>query len=173
MTDEKEGGAGVFCNNDQDKSREQTREQRILEWYFRLNRLHRKVVEQELSTTGVYRSQHRILMCLAKNPHISQTELAERQEVSTSAIAVSLKKLQQGGYIQKELDQRDNRFNQICITEKGQKVVEESRNIFQRIEEEMFRGFSDEELKVFGDTLEQICGNLERISKGEKQESKK
>ena len=119
MADEKEGGAGVFCNNDQDKSREQTREQRILDWYFRLNRLHRKVVEQELSTTGVYRSQHRILMCLAKNPHISQTELAERQEVSTSAIAVSLKKLQQGGYIQKELDQRDNRFNQICITEKG------------------------------------------------------
>ena len=51
--------------------------------------------------------------------------------------------------------------------------MEESRNIFQRIEEEMFRGFSDEELKVFGDTLEQICGNLERISKGEKQESKK
>ena len=87
----------MFCNNDQDKSREQTREQRILDWYFRLNRLHRKVVEQELSTTGVYRSQHRILMCLAKNPHISQTELAERQEVSTSAIAVSLKKLQQGG----------------------------------------------------------------------------
>lgn len=173
MTDEKEGGAGVFCNNDQDKSREQTREQRILDRYFRLNRLHRKVVEQELSTTGVYRSQHRLLMCLAKNPHISQKELAERQEISTSAIAVSLKKLQQSGYIQKELDQRDNRFNQICITEKGQKVVEESRNIFQRIEEEMFRGFSDEELKAFGGALDRICGNLERISKGEKQESKK
>ena len=72
----------MFCNNDQDKSREQTREQRILDWYFRLNRLHRKVVEQELSTTGVYRSQHRILMCLAKNPHISQTELAERFHLS-------------------------------------------------------------------------------------------
>lgn len=160
----KEGGAVLFCNDDQDNSKEQ----KILNRYFRLNRLHRKVVEQELNATGVYRSQHRLLMCLAKNPHISQKELAERQEISTSAIAVSLKKLQQGGYIQKELDQRDNRFNQICITEKGQKVVEESQNIFQRIEEEMFRGFSDEELKAFGGALDRICGNLERICQNEK-----
>lgn len=158
----------MFCSNDQ----EMTREQRVLDWYFRLNRLHRKVVEQKLSETGVYRSQHRILMCLAKNPHISQTELAERQEVSTSAIAVSLKKLQQGGYIKKELDQRDNRFNQICITEKGQKVVEESRNIFQMIEETMFDGFSDQELAAFGDSLNRICANLERISGSEKHDQK-
>ncbi len=159
----------MFCNDDQDNSKEQ----RILNRYFRLNRLHRKVVEQELNATGVYRSQHRLLMCLAKNPHISQKELAERQEISTSAIAVSLKKLQQGGYIQKELDQRDNRFNQICITEKGQKVVEESRNIFQRIEEEMFQGFSDEELRAFGGALDRICGNLEQICQNEKQEPQK
>ena len=44
----------MFCNNDQDKSREQTREQRILDWYFSLNRLHRKVVEQEVRTTAYF-----------------------------------------------------------------------------------------------------------------------
>lgn len=158
----------MYCDNDQEKSMEQ----KILDRYFRLTRLHRRVVEQELNVTGVYRSQHRILMCLAKNPNISQTELAERQEVSTSAIAVSLKKLQQGGYIQKELDKRDNRFNQICITQKGREVVERSRDIFQEIEKKMFLGFSEEEMETLASSLERLCANLEHISKDDKSDGK-
>ena len=107
MADEKEGGAGVFCNNDQDKSREQTREQRILDWYFRLNRLHRKVVEQELSTTGVYRSQHRILMCLAKNPHITQKALAAALGKSERTIKTRMSTLQEKGLIQRKNGKRN------------------------------------------------------------------
>ena len=50
-------------------------------------------------------------------------------------------------------------------------MVEESRNIFQRIEEEMFRGFSDEELKAFGGALNRICGNLERLCAAEQEDT--
>ena len=46
--------------------------------------------------------------------------------VSGATMAVSLKKLEKGGYINRLVDQHDNRCNQICITEKGREVVEES-----------------------------------------------
>ena len=37
-----------------------------------------------------------------------------------------LRNWKEGGYIRRLVDQEDNRCNQICITDKGRKVVEDS-----------------------------------------------
>ena len=37
-------------------------EHRLIEKYIRVTRLHRSVIEHRLEGTGVYRSQHQILM---------------------------------------------------------------------------------------------------------------
>ena len=105
---------------------EMTLEMRLLDKYMRISRHHRAVMERMLSTTGVYRSQHKILMTISHNPNISQKELADRNEVSTATIAVSLKKIEKGGYIKRLVDEKDNRYNQICITQKGQEIVDKS-----------------------------------------------
>ena len=80
--------------------------------------------------------------------------------MSGATIAVSLKKLEKGGYIRRLVDQEDNRCNQICITDKGRKVVEDSVKIFRRIECRMFEGFSENDMKVLGELLDRIYGNL-------------
>ena len=64
------------------------------------------------------------------------------------------------GYIRRLVDQEDNRCNQICITDKGRKVVEDSVKIFRRIECRMFEGFSENDMKVLGELLDRIYGNL-------------
>ena len=48
----------------------------------------------------------------------------------------------------------------ICITDKGRKVVEDSVKIFRRIECRMFEGFSENDMKVLGELLDRIYGNL-------------
>ena len=65
-----------------------TEECRLVEKYVRTTKLHRKVLEQELSSTGVYRSQHQLLMFVADHPEVSQKELARLHGVSTATIAV-------------------------------------------------------------------------------------
>lgn len=135
---------------------------RLIEKYIRVTRLHRSVVEHRLEGTGVYRSQHQILMYVSNNPNVSQKDLAKMYGVSGATIAVSLKKLEKGGYIKRMVDQDDNRCNQICITEKGRKVVEESILIFQRLESCMFEGFSEHDMNVLGTLLDRIYGNLDR-----------
>ena len=50
--------------------------------------------------------------------------------VSRATIAVSLKKLERRLY-KAPGRQEDNRCNQICITDKGRKVVEDGVKIFQ------------------------------------------
>ena len=118
--------------------------------------------EHRLEGTGVYRSQHQILMFASHNPNVSQKDLAEMYGVSGATMAVSLKKLEKGGYINRLVDQHDNRCNQICITEKGRKVVEESVLIFQRLERCMFEGFSEHDMDVLGNLLDRIYGNLDQ-----------
>ena len=94
----------------------QSPEHCLIETYIRVARLHRSMMERRLDGTGVYRSQHQILMFVSDNPNVSQKELARMYGVSGATIAVSLKKLERGGYIRRLVDQEDNRCNQICIT---------------------------------------------------------
>lgn len=133
---------------------------RTIDALIQMMRLHRTVLEYGLRETEVYRSQHQILMYLADNSNVSQKEIADLHHVSTATIAVSLKKLEQGGYISRMVDHDDNRCNKICITEKGKAVVKNSRKIFQEIEQQMFAGISEEETKQLRATVAKISDNL-------------
>ena len=135
---------------------------RLVEKYMKINRIQRSVIERQLGKTGVYRSQHQILMFVADSPNVSQKEIAAKYGVSTATIAVSLKKLEKGGYIRRIVDEKDNRFNQICITEKGRKVVDDSVKTFTRIDNRMFEGFSEEEFKSLEQLLDKVFHNLEK-----------
>ena len=56
--------------------------------------LFHRLLERQVSHTGVFPSQHRLLMELDRNPACAQMELAEKFGVSAAAITVSLKKLE-------------------------------------------------------------------------------
>lgn len=131
---------------------------------MRIMKLHRFILDERVKQTGVYRSQHQILMMLSDHSNVSQKEIAERLYVSTATIAVSVKKLEKGGYITRVVDQEDNRLNKLCLTEKGKYMVGHSREFFHNVEAQMFCDFSTEELSVMGQHLDRIYDNLCQIS---------
>lgn len=141
----------------------ETRNHKLVEKYIMANKLHRMYLERELNKSGVYRSQHQLLMYISRFPNASQKEIATRQHVSTATIAVSLKKMEKGGYISRVTDKNDNRYNQICITPKGQAIVEGSEKIFRKVENALFTGFSEEELNQFEEFLDKVRLNLEYL----------
>jgi len=118
---------------------------------------HRKIMQHYLDETGVHHAQHRLLMEIHRNPNASQKEIANVMDVSAATIAVSLKKLEKGGYIHKVMDEADNRLNQITITDKGNRVVAQSKQIFESTDRKLFEGFTDEEK----DTLSYLLGKLD------------
>ena len=131
--------------------------------YIYGNRLHRAVLERHLNKTGVYRSQHQILMFISRPPNSSQKDIANTFHVSTATIAVSLKKLEKGGYIKRIVDQEDNRFNKICITDKGSEIVESSKKFFQFVEEQMFADFSQDEMECLLGLFKRMNTNLQKL----------
>ena len=63
----------------------------------------------------------------------------------------------------------DNRFHKVSLTEKGQQVVENSHEIFQKTIREMYQNLSEserEQMMIFYEKLEE---NLKRICQEEQE----
>ncbi len=125
--------------------------------------MHRRKLEKNLEGIGVHRAQHRLLMTLANGTFRSQVELARRLEVTPATIAVSLKKLEQDKLIRKTAKKEDSRVNFVELTEKGEKMVEDSRVFWDSVDEAMYQGFSQEELGLLCNFLDRIYNNMNQM----------
>ena len=121
----------------------------------------KRSIAKKVEKTGVYRSQHRLLMILGKHPDCSQTELAERLEISPAAVAVSLKKLEKSGFISRQCQKNDNRVNQVVITEKGWEIIDQSVQYFKEMDKAFLKDCSLEELRQLEAFLEHMIKNGE------------
>ena len=130
--------------------------------------MHKAHCSRLVGKIGLPQNQHKILMmlsCGSEKP--SQKELATRLEISTAAVAVIIKKLEQSGYITKTSAKEDGRFNEIEITPKGRKVVEETKGAFSECDQILFAGIDLEELLLLEKYFTKICSNLKETMKEE------
>lgn len=125
----------------------------------------KRAIGRKVEGTGLYRSQHRLLMILGKHPDCSQTAIAEKMEISPPAVAVTLKKLEKGGYISRQCLEEDNRVNEVVVTEKGRQAISESIVCFQEVESAILKGFSDQEMEQLSDFLQRMIANGEDYSR--------
>ncbi len=126
---------------------------------------HKDLLESKLRATGLYSTNHRMLMFISKNKSCSQKEIAEDFKVSTATVAVNLKKMDNAGLIERKPLEDDNRYNVLEITPKGQKIIDKSEEIFKSIDDKMFEDFTDEDLEIFTGYLERIESNLNSYDK--------
>ena len=122
---------------------------------------HKSIIDSYVNETKLHKSQHRLLMVLSRmEKNISQRDLAEMLNITPAAVAETLKKMEKMGLVNRMVAEQDNRYNQVVLTDKGKKIVKESRKIFQYVDEKMFEGFSEEELDAFEGYLNRIKENL-------------
>lgn len=161
----------AISGTDPDERRLTSREQ-----YHLLSReihfLELRVVEQALRTTDVFRAQHHILMYLSDHENSSQKDIAETLHISPASVAASVKKLVQGGYVEKKINEADARYYEVALTAKGWDVVTESHRIFGEFIDSMYAGIPDAELEESSRMLTRIRSNLQSVlNKGKEEES--
>ncbi len=133
---------------------------------IQVDRFHRSIFESMHSALGIHRSQHRILMYISRNPEgPSQKSIAEHFDISAAAIAVSLKKLEDSGYITRESVENDNRFNRISLTEKGRMIVEKSEDFFVKSDYAMFGDFTEQDYENLLVCLKKMMSGLKAFAK--------
>ena len=124
---------------------------------------HRRLFDAMRERTGLGRSAHRMMMILSESENgCSQTQLAQILEISTAAVAVTLKKMETDGYITRTADPTDSRLNTTVLTDKGKRVVAESHTAFSKIDNALFDGFSKEEMYDFEGYIKRLYANIQK-----------
>ncbi len=130
---------------------------------IRTDRMHKCAIDRAVKEIGIHRTQHRILMHLARHEGTipSQKELAEHLDITPAAVTGAIKSIEKDGYIVRKLG-HDNRFNEIKITEKGRALVKKTHELFSKTDSAMFSGFTDSELDMYVSFLEKIQENIRK-----------
>ena len=130
------------------------------------DRMHRKECERRFASLNMHRSQHMMLMAVARmGGGVSQKQLAKELNISPAAVAKSLKKLELDEMITRSSSADDARQNETVITDKGRALVEESRRIMKELDAEMAGALSDDELDTLYALLSRVNGSLSSFCK--------
>lgn len=129
---------------------------------IRLLHDHKQLGARAMSGFGVHHSQHKMLMYIhrcGKNAP-TQVQIAQFFSISAAAVAVTIRKLEEGGYITRTPREMDLRNNEIHITEKGTELAIASDAEFDRCDSVMYRGMSEEDVMQLRRYLDIMQENL-------------
>ena len=129
---------------------------------------HRKCFLQQSQKHGLYVGQPQVLNFVIRHPGCTQNDIAAALGVSAASIAFSTKRLQNAGFLQKQVNNLNMRCNKLYVTPEGQEILQEFGEGYDELNQTMFEGFSDSELKLLADFTQRVDNNLERFLKGEK-----
>lgn len=143
------------------------KERRLMHMFLSASRLHHALAESKISNLGLHRSQHHMLMCIKHSDSVCQKDLAQKLEISPAAVAVSLKKLEAAGFVERQASDDDNRINNIKLTKKGDELIEKTSEYFLYIDHVTFESFTEEEMELFEALLIKMKRSLKDALKDE------
>lgn len=123
-----------------------------------IRKLHMKCTYGRLRDSGLYPDQFPVLHCIEQNPGCSQSDIAKMRGCSCAAVGVSVRRLENAGFVARCIDEKDLRTNRLELTEAGRRVVAETRRVLDEVVEESLQGFSQDDLADY-------CGYLRRVQK--------
>jgi DNA-binding MarR family transcriptional regulator len=133
----------------------------ILRLFIQADRLHRNLAEIRMARLNIHRSQHMMLLCISSfSEPPTQKEISKKLDITAATAAVTLKKLEEHGYITKVTSEGDGRCNKVSITEKGKNILSEGKKIVNEIDKATIEGLSHKELELFSECLIKIQNNL-------------
>lgn len=113
-------------------------------------RARKQLMLTELAERGLGDLGNPVLLFLLKEREgqvSSQRELSDAMRISPASVAVSLKSLERGGYVEKLSDEKDQRRKAVRLTDKGRAALETCFSIFQGVDRRMLDGFTPEEME--------------------------
>ena len=111
--------------------------------------IHRYRISKSASRVGLYFGQPRILEYVTENDACTQKDVANAMNITPA------------GFITRKIDTSDSRKNHLSVTEKGAEALKEFRQICDATDEDMFKGFSDEERETLHNLLTRLHKNLD------------
>lgn len=123
--------------------------------------LKRRILFQKaLTDEGLYFGQLPIVEYIARHNGCSQVEIAETLYLSPASVAISTKRLQKAGIIDKAVDDTNLRSKKLTITEKGLGISNKCRETVDSLDKRLFDNFTSQELAQLKEYLDRLIDNI-------------
>ena len=99
---------------------------------------------------------HGFVMCISRNPGMSQDAISKTLCLNKSTVARTLSYLEEHGYVKREADTADKRILRVYPTEKMLGVFPEFKALSAEWNSIISEGIDEEEFKIFSEVLEKI-----------------
>lgn len=126
----------------------------------RLFFLHCGCMQKAANDCGLYRGQPPILEYLKLHNGCSQKQMATALQISPASVAVSIRRMEKSGLLQRENSESDLRRNCVLLTEKGERVLSLAHTELNKLDDRLFSDFTDEEIGTLTALLCRCIGNL-------------
>lgn len=117
----------------------------------------------QLSEYEIYPGQVPVIMIVEKNDGMSQSEIGKRLHIKPPTVAVSMKRMEKKGLIERRPDSKDQRVTRVYATRKLHEVYERINELVKEDESRMLEGFSTQEVDELNDLLTRLVANLDTI----------
>ena len=121
------------------------------------NRL-KQFIKKEFQKEGIEISppQMAVLFVLANKNMLPMSDLSNILDLDKSAITRLVDRLENAGYVTREMDPHDRRQYIVSITAAGSEESVRARALVDRINEKLLKNVSSEELEVFKRVLDSV-----------------
>lgn len=109
----------------------------------------------------IHPGQMPIFFLLGEEDGLTQREIACELRIKPPTVNVSIRRMEQGGYVYRQADENDQRLSRVYLTEKGRTIETKLREFLVESEKNLTAGLSDNELRLLRKMLQQLMVNLE------------
>ena len=112
-----------------------------------------------LRPLGLSAGQYPVLMLLAREQNITQERLVRHYRLDKGTIARAVRKLEDAGYIRRITDPGNRRAVRIFLTEKGEKVTPQLREMNREWERRVSAGLAPAESRQLHSLMQTLARN--------------
>lgn len=133
--------------------------------YFvtRTARAFTRVAEAKLRTVGLSVAHTPVLVTLAEEGPLTQTDIARRIQVEQPTAAALLQRMAKAGLIERSPDPRDGRATRISLSAHARKVLPQALELRSATDSAATADLSAHEINLLHDLLRRVMANLDTM----------
>lgn len=105
-------------------------------------------LNHNLENLGINATQLHLLFEISHQDYLNQENIAARCNINKGAVARSIKKLEDNGFVTRSIDEENRRQNRVSLTEKGRTTLSKAFDVLNAWEDEVIveKGYVDKEV---------------------------
>lgn len=111
--------------------------------------------------------QYPLLLSLCHGEGVTQEELSCKLFIDKGTTAKAIKKLEEEGYVKREIDDHDKRAYKVYLTDDGRKIINDIFEVLNSWNNILTSGFTEEEKKLALNLLQRMLENKNKQLKKE------